>query len=83
MGTKSIPNSLKLHRRKAGLKQTDVARLLGVRNASMLSRWEKGRSVPKFDHILDLALIYSTSTDALYVDYRQERLEAIQKREKR
>lgn len=78
MDTKNIPNCLRLYRKRCGLKQQEVALKLGVKNASMISRWEKGLSIPKFDNILDLALIYSTSTDALYIDYRQERKEVMQ-----
>lgn len=69
MDTKRIPNSLKFYRRNRGLKQTEVAQILGVRNASMISRWEKGLAIPKYENIRLLAHIYRTSSDALYADY--------------
>lgn len=62
------------------LKQTDVARILGLRNTSMISRWEKGDSLPDFFNLTDLSLIYGISTDAFYPDYRRERKESIMKR---
>jgi transcriptional regulator with XRE-family HTH domain len=69
MDTRRIPNSLKLYRRKQGLKQTDVARILGVKSAAMISRWEKGQTFPSTLNVFKLALIYRTMTDALYMDY--------------
>jgi transcriptional regulator with XRE-family HTH domain len=81
MGTKRIPNSLKLYRRRRGLKQTDVARILGIRNASMISRWEKGLAIPKYENIRTLALIYRTSSDALYADYGMTLKENVQQKE--
>jgi transcriptional regulator with XRE-family HTH domain len=81
MRTKSIPNNLKLYRKNRGLKQTDVAMILGVRNAGMISRWEKGLAIPNTDNAFKLALIYRTSTDALYADYRLGLKEEIQHRE--
>ena len=76
-----IPNRLKLFRKNRGLKQTEVAQILGVRNASMISRWEKGLSIPKTVNLLKLALIYRISTDALYAEYRQMLNEGIKPRE--
>jgi len=81
MDTKRIPNSLKLYRKKRGYKQTEVAQMLGVRNASMISRWEKGLAIPKPGNWIRLALIYRTSCDALYADYRQQLNEEIKPRE--
>ena len=76
-----IPNRLKLFRKNRGLKQTEVALILGVRNASMISRWEKGLAIPKPDNWIKLALIYRISTDALYAEYRQMLNEVIKPRE--
>ena len=48
----------------------EVAQILGVKNASMISRWEKGLAIPKSETFLNLALIYRISSDALYSDFR-------------
>jgi transcriptional regulator with XRE-family HTH domain len=69
MNTRTIPNSLRLYRKKRGLKQRDVARILGVRSAAMISRWEKGQTLPSTLNVFRLALIYRTMTDTLYMDY--------------
>lgn len=81
MDTKRIPNNLKFYRRNRGLKQTDVAQILGVRNASMISRWEKGLAIPNTVNTFRLGLIYRISTDALYAEYRLKLKEEIRPRE--
>ena len=81
METNRIPNSLKFYRRRQGLKQTDVARVLGIRNASMISRWEKGISIPNTVNVFKLALIYRITADALYADYCLSLKHAIRQRE--
>jgi transcriptional regulator with XRE-family HTH domain len=81
MNTKIIPNSLRLYRKNRGLKQRDVALILGVRNASMISRWEKGLAIPSTVNVLKLAMIYRTSADALFIDYRLKLREEIQRKE--
>ncbi len=65
----NIPNSLRRFRKVRGLKQKEVARILGVKSASMISRWEKGTSLPSTVNIFKLAVIYRTMADALYMDY--------------
>lgn len=51
-----------------GLKQKDVAEILGLKNASMISRWEKGESFPNPKHLFRLAVLYRTMIDALFID---------------
>jgi transcriptional regulator with XRE-family HTH domain len=58
----------------------DVARLLGVKSASMISRWEQGLVIPDTNSLFDLSLIYCVPSDALFSDYRSWRNERIQER---
>jgi len=51
------------------MKQKEVARILGVKSASMISRWEKGITLPSTENAFKLAAIYRTMVDALYMDY--------------
>ena len=46
MKEKNIPNSIKRYRKARGLQQKDVAKVLGLKSASMISRWEKGLCLP-------------------------------------
>ena len=65
---KKIPNCLRKYRRVRGLKQKDVAKILGLKNASIISRWEKGVSFPNPKHLFRLAVLYRTMVDALFID---------------
>ena len=51
-----------------GLKQTEVAKLLGHSGSSELSKWEKGISKPSLDNILKLSFLYKTLVNDLYFD---------------
>lgn len=66
-----IPNSLRSYRKDRGLSQRDVARLLGMSSSTIISRWERGRSLPSPINLFRLAAIYSTMVDALYRDLAQ------------
>src|ERR1700682_3702001 len=43
---RKLPHYLRIERRRAGLSQTDIAALLGIRTASKISRYERGRRLP-------------------------------------
>jgi len=77
---KRIPNSLRKYRKAAGLKQKEVAKLLGLKNTSMLSRWERGVCLPKLPNIFKLALLYRTMVDALFMELRTSLKEEIRKK---
>lgn len=80
---KRIPNCLRKYRKVRGLKQKDVAEILGLRNASMISRWEKGVSFPNPMNLFRLAILYRTLVDALFIDLvRRLRKELLGKEEK-
>ena len=49
---------------KRGIKQTAVAKILGV-SASAVCAWERGASEPKADIIRKLAALYEVSIDEL------------------
>lgn len=78
---KKIPNSLKRYRKARGLKQKDVAKILELKNTSMISRWEKGIFLPNTINIFKLAIVYRTMTDALFPDLLKALKSDIQKRE--
>ncbi|MFA6054490.1 MAG: helix-turn-helix transcriptional regulator [Thermodesulfovibrionales bacterium] len=56
----SLNNCLRKYRRARGFKQKDVARILGLRGTSMISRWEKGGCLPDSLNILRLSILYRT-----------------------
>lgn len=63
---KTIPNNLRKFRKMSGYTQKQVAFFLGVENAGMISRWEKGLRFPSPVNIFRLAALYHTMVDALY-----------------
>ena len=68
---KGIPNSLRKHRKARGLLQKEVARILRIKNASMISRWENGLCVPKPENMFRLGVLYRVMVDALFIDFRK------------
>jgi len=80
---KSIPNCLRRYRKARGLKQRDVAEVLGLKSASMISRWERGVCVPSPLNLFRLAVLYRTMADALFIDLlRALRTELLKKEER-
>jgi len=79
---KRIPNSLRKYRKAAGLKQKEVAKLLGLKSQSLISRWEKGISLPKLKNLFKLAILYQTMVDNLFLDFRNSLKEEIKKNKK-
>jgi transcriptional regulator with XRE-family HTH domain len=80
---KATPNCLKKYRRIRGLKQNEVARILGLKSASMISRWEKGVCVPSTLNLFRLATLYRTIADALFIDMLRVLRDDVHKREEK
>lgn len=64
----NIPNQLRKHRTDRGYDQIRVARFLGFKSTSILSRWENGKSYPSLVNTLRLAALYKVYVEALYHD---------------
>jgi transcriptional regulator with XRE-family HTH domain len=76
-----MPNCLRKYRRAMGLKQKEVAQILGLKSASVVSRWEKGSCLPHAINILKLALLYRTMVEELFIDLRRSIKDSIHQRE--
>ncbi len=61
-------NKLKWFRRCQGYSQKKVARLLGLTDTTMLSKWEHGVSYPSLLHVFRLARMYQVLPHELFVD---------------
>jgi len=80
---KKIPNCLRKYRKARGFKQKEVAEILGLKSASLISRWEKGICLPSPINLFRLAALYRTLVDALFIDLiRFLKQELIKKEEK-
>ena len=75
MHTKNkYPNQLLRYRRIAGLSYKQVARILGVRNENIISRWERGLIMQSGPNIFRMAILYGASLAELYPEYYQRTL---------
>ena len=59
-------NTLWIARKKIGLGQKSVARLLGLQCSSPISEYETGRLLPNLRTALKLSIIYNTPLAELY-----------------
>jgi transcriptional regulator with XRE-family HTH domain len=66
--TRLIFNQLRKYRKARGLRQSDAARILGLADASSISRWERGVCLPSVVNLFRLAALYGTLVDALFID---------------
>ena len=60
----SLAEKIKLLREKAGLTQSELARILGL-SRSGVNAWEMGLSVPSTQYVVELAKHFNVSTDYL------------------
>jgi transcriptional regulator with XRE-family HTH domain len=63
---KLFANELKTVRKQAGLRQIDVAQMLGHSSADRISHWEKGLAAPGLVNLFKLSLIYGLPPEQLY-----------------
>ena len=64
--TNHLPNTLRHHRERVGLRQTDIAELLGLQCSDRLSRWKHGIAMPSVTNLFKLAALYDVTPHALY-----------------
>ncbi len=79
---KKIPNCLRKYRKARGLKQKEVSDILGLKNTSMISRWEQGVCLPNILNVFKLTVLYRVQVDTIFFDLKMEIEENIKKREK-
>lgn len=63
---------LRRYRRSRGLNQNEVAQILQLKSASIVSRWEHAAQMPSTVNLVKLAVIYRTMTDAFLLDVRRQ-----------
>ena len=69
---KKIPNCLPKYRRQKGLTQKEVAKILGLKTSSIISKWERGFSFPSVPSLLKLSALYGRQAEALFLDLYQK-----------
>lgn len=78
---KNIPNLLRKYRRIKGYNQKDVAKKLGLKSPSLISRWEHGVYIPGIVNAARLSVIYEVPVDELFKDHRKQVIKDIIERE--
>jgi transcriptional regulator with XRE-family HTH domain len=66
-----FPNRLKKYRKAFCLSQKQAAKLLGLTDASALSRWEKGVCFPNLVYLFKLSKLYHAFPNEMYFDLWQ------------
>ncbi len=61
-----MKNNLLEIRKRRGLLQSDVAKLLGFKSTDRISHWEKGRAYPSVQNLFKLGRIYEINVEELY-----------------
>jgi transcriptional regulator with XRE-family HTH domain len=59
-------NKVTIYRRRMGFSQRRVARLLGFRDSSMLSRYEHGQSLPSLGIAFRLSIVLRVPVEFLF-----------------
>ncbi len=57
-----IGQFITMHRRRLGMTQAELAKLLGVSNKKV-SRWERGLHVPNYDDVLNASELFGVSVE--------------------
>lgn len=78
---KQKQNNLVLYRRRMGFTQKQVARLLGHRDASMVSHYEHGRALPPLAAALGLEIIYRVPVAFLFPSMYRDLKQGIRRQE--
>lgn len=80
MRRKRIPNYLRRCRKARGFTQREVAWILGLESSSMISRWEKGVSLPETLNAIKIAVVYQITVDYVFEELRDTLSDEIRKR---
>jgi transcriptional regulator with XRE-family HTH domain len=59
-------NNLRVHRKHAQLKQTDIASVMALSDFATISRWEQGAAIPSLEYLLVYHLLFDISIEDLF-----------------
>lgn len=74
-------NRLMLYRKRMKLSQKEVAAVLGLRNAGLLSHYERGTSRPSLERALALEIVYRVPVAFLFPELYESIRERIRNKE--
>jgi len=80
MASQKLQNYLKLHRRRTGLTQGEIAYLLGFDNKGVVSRYEKRTRIPPLQTAIACEAVFGVPISELFAGMREDAKKDIQKR---
>lgn len=80
---KALENYLRMHRRRAGLTQAEVAYLLGVRSGGKVSRYERFNRRPELETAVAFEIILGVAVGDLFAGIREDVEHEVKKRARR
>lgn len=80
MASRKLQNYLRMHRKRAGLSQDEVAFLLGCQSGAKVSRYERLARVPTLETALAYEAIFGVPARELFAGVFQKVEETIHKR---
>ncbi|HTL57159.1 MAG TPA: hypothetical protein VL361_15865 [Candidatus Limnocylindrales bacterium] len=83
MASRKLPNYLRLHRKRTGFSEPEIAFLLGLHGAAQISRYEHFRAVPGLLTALGYHVIFQTSPPTLFGGKYQRVERMVRRRAKR
>lgn len=78
--TSIIGNRIWKHRTLYGLKQEDLAFLIGQKNGSQISRYEKGQMIPKLAQLMKLCYALGVELESLYPELMRKWKQEVEER---
>jgi transcriptional regulator with XRE-family HTH domain len=79
----SLPNYLRMHRRRAGLTQADMAYLLGTQSSGRVSRYERFARRPALETAMAFEIILGVPVGDLFAGVREDVEYEVKKRARR
>jgi transcriptional regulator with XRE-family HTH domain len=76
--TITFQNNLRDIRMSLGMRQADVADLLGHASADRISHWEKGSALPGIINLFKLSIIYGVRPEHIYADLHKSLTHGLQ-----
>jgi transcriptional regulator with XRE-family HTH domain len=63
---RKLPNYIRMHRKRSGLTQMEIAFVLGQESSTEVSRYERRSRKPKLPEAFALALLFGTTVEELF-----------------
>jgi transcriptional regulator with XRE-family HTH domain len=80
MNHQAAGNYLRTHRKKSGLSQREMGKLLGYRNPGQISRHERATSIPPLAAALAYELIFRVPVAAIFAGIRDATARDVEKK---